>query len=184
MGAATKIGHRGSGSASFEPEATHSRSRPRGTPPPELAGCGELCEQVRVALERVTLGWPTKSVLMVGLPGVGNTVLLDQMRVNAEAAGIQTLRMEAAQSRSIAAVPAPESRSATPLPQACLGADPGSFAPALGRRALGGAATIGSMRHHCAPRWRTPNAESSAQRFATRRAIGRNAGLGCSDTES
>ena len=57
-----------------------------GTPPPELAGRGELREQVRIALERVRLGRPAKSVLMVGLRGVGKTVLLDRMRDDAEAA--------------------------------------------------------------------------------------------------
>jgi hypothetical protein len=55
-----------------------------GTPPPELAGRDELREQVRVAIERVRGGRPTKSVLMVGLRGVGKTVLLDRMRDDAE----------------------------------------------------------------------------------------------------
>jgi hypothetical protein len=47
-----------------------------GTPPPELAGRDELREGVRVAIERVRRGLSTKSVLMVGLRGVGKTVLL------------------------------------------------------------------------------------------------------------
>ena len=50
-----------------------------GTPPPELAGRDELRERVRVAIERVRRGLPTKSVLMVGLRGVGKTVLLDRI---------------------------------------------------------------------------------------------------------
>ncbi len=54
-----------------------------GTPPPELAGRDELRERVRVAIERVRLGLPTKSILMVGLRGVGKTVLLDRMRDDA-----------------------------------------------------------------------------------------------------
>lgn len=62
-----------------------------GTPPPELAGRNELQEGVRVALERVRLGRPAKSVLMAGLRGVGKTVLLDRMREDAEASGIQTI---------------------------------------------------------------------------------------------
>ena len=37
-----------------------------GTPPPELAGRDELRETVRVAIERVRRGLPTKSILMVG----------------------------------------------------------------------------------------------------------------------
>jgi hypothetical protein len=43
-----------------------------GTPPPELAGRDELRDTVRIALARVQLGRPTKSVLMVGLRGVGS----------------------------------------------------------------------------------------------------------------
>ena len=64
-----------------------------GTPPPELAGRDELRETVRIALERVRRGLPTKSVLMVGLRGVGKTVLLDRIREEAEETGIQTLSL-------------------------------------------------------------------------------------------
>jgi len=45
-----------------------------GTPPPELAGRDELRETVHIALERVRAGRPAKSILMVGLRGVGKTV--------------------------------------------------------------------------------------------------------------
>ncbi len=83
-----------------------------GTPPPELAGRDELRETVRVALERVRRGLPTKSVLMVGLRGVGKTVLLDRMRDDAEGTGIQTLRIEAPENRSLPAMLAPELRVA------------------------------------------------------------------------
>ncbi len=83
-----------------------------GTPPPELAGRDELCEQVRVALERARRGRPSKSVLMVGLRGVGKTVLLDRMRERAESSGIQTLRVEAPERRSLPAILAPDLRRA------------------------------------------------------------------------
>ena len=81
-----------------------------GTPPPELAGRDELRETFRVAVERVRLGLPTKSILMVGLRGVGKTVLLDRMRDDAEGLGIQTLRVEAPESRSLPAILAPQLR--------------------------------------------------------------------------
>ena len=55
-----------------------------GTRPPELAGRRDLQETVRIAIERVRRGMPTKSLLMVGLRGVGKTVLLDQMRDDAD----------------------------------------------------------------------------------------------------
>jgi len=83
-----------------------------GTPPPELAGRDELRESIRVALERVRLSLPTKSVLMVGLRGVGKTVLLDRMREDAEAAGLQTVRIEAPEGRSLPALLAPQLRLA------------------------------------------------------------------------
>src|SRR5438874_9418647 len=83
-----------------------------GTPPPELAGRDELRETVRVAIERVRRSFPTKSILMVGLRGVGKTVLLDRMRDDAEAVGIQTLRIEAPEGRSLPAILAPELRQA------------------------------------------------------------------------
>ena len=83
-----------------------------GTPPPELAGRDELRETVRIALERTRLGRPAKSILMVGLRGVGKTVLLDRMREDAEATGIHTLRVEAPESRSLPAILAPQLRLA------------------------------------------------------------------------
>jgi hypothetical protein len=83
-----------------------------GTPPPELAGRDELRETVRIAIERTRLGLPTKSILMVGLRGVGKTVLLDRMRDDAEASGVQTIRIEAPESKSLPAILAPQLRQA------------------------------------------------------------------------
>lgn len=81
-------------------------------PPPELAGRDDLRETVRIALERIRRGLPTKSVLLVGLRGVGKTVLLDRIREDAEATGIHTLRIEAPESRSLPALLAPQLRQA------------------------------------------------------------------------
>jgi hypothetical protein len=83
-----------------------------GTPPPELAGRGALLEKVRIAIERLRLRLPAKSVLMVGLRGVGKTVLLDRMRDDAEAAGVHTVRIEAPEGRSLPALLAPQLRQA------------------------------------------------------------------------
>ena len=101
-----------------------------GTPPPELAGRDELREVVRVALERVRRGLPAKSILMVGLRGVGKTVLLDRMRDDAEGAGIHTLRIEAPEHRSLPAMMAPQLR------QALLRISRNAKARDLARRAL------------------------------------------------
>lgn len=81
-----------------------------GTPPPELAGRDELRETVRIALERVRRGLATKSTLMVGLRGVGKTVLLDRMLDDAEATGVEALRIEAPENRSLPALLAPQLR--------------------------------------------------------------------------
>lgn len=81
-----------------------------GAPPPELAGRDTLRENVRIALARIQAGRPAKSVLMVGLRGVGKTVLLDRMRDEAEENGMQTLRIEAPENRSLPAILAPELR--------------------------------------------------------------------------
>jgi hypothetical protein len=83
-----------------------------GTPPPELAGRDALLAQARVALERLRLGLPAKSLLMIGLRGVGKTVLLDAIRDSAEAAGLHTLRIEAPENRSLPALLAPQLRQA------------------------------------------------------------------------
>jgi hypothetical protein len=49
---------------------------------------------------------------MVGLRGVGKTVLLEQMRSDAEAAGVHTIRLEAPEGRSLPALLAPQLRLA------------------------------------------------------------------------
>lgn len=105
-----------------------------GFQPPELAGRDELRETVRVALARIRLGRPAKSILMVGLRGVGKTVLLDRLRTDAEATGLHTLRVEAPEGRSLPAIIAPQLRLAL------LKLSRNEKAAALARRALRGLA--------------------------------------------
>ena len=105
-----------------------------GTPPPELAGRDELRETVRIALERVRAGRPTKSILMVGLRGVGKTVLLDKLRDDAAALGMETIRVEAPENRSLPAILAPQLR------QALLRLSRNEQAKELAQRALRGLA--------------------------------------------
>ena len=71
---------------------------------------------------------------MVGLRGVGKTVLLDRMRDDAEATGIQTLRVEAPENRSLPAIVAPQLR------QALLRLSRNEQAKDLAQRALRGLA--------------------------------------------
>ena len=83
-----------------------------GTQPPELAGRRHVRETARVALERARIGRASKSVMMVGLRGVGKTVLLDRVRQDAEANGIYALRIEAPEDRSLPSILAPQLRLA------------------------------------------------------------------------
>ncbi|MDE0450942.1 MAG: ATP-binding protein [Gammaproteobacteria bacterium] len=105
-----------------------------GSPPPELAGRDELRQQVRIALQRLKIGRAAKSVLLVGLRGVGKTVLLDRMRDDAEASSIHTLWVEAPEDRSLPAILAPQLRTAL------LRLSRNEQAKNLARRALSGLA--------------------------------------------
>lgn len=82
-----------------------------GTQPPELAGRDSVRDQVHVALSRLRIGRAAKSIIMVGLRGVGKTVLLDKMRADAESQGIVTARAETQEGRSLPALIAPQLRA-------------------------------------------------------------------------
>ena len=110
-----------------------------GTQPPELAGRGELREALRVAMERTRKGLSAKSAVMTGLRGVGKTVLLDRMRLDAEDAGLQTLRIEAPEDRSLPGILLPELR------QALLRLSRVKQAQALAERALRGLASFAKV---------------------------------------
>lgn len=81
-----------------------------GSPPPELAGRDEVRAKMRLCIERLRRGKPAKSMMLVGLRGVGKTVLLDQMMKDAEGSGVVTIRIEAPEGRSLPAVLAPQLR--------------------------------------------------------------------------
>lgn len=83
-----------------------------GTQPPELAGRDELREQVRISLARARIGRSSKNAVMVGLRGVGKTVLLDRMLMDAESVGICAARAESPENRSLPSVLAPQLRQA------------------------------------------------------------------------
>lgn len=70
-----------------------------GTPPPELAGRATILENALVALERVKNGRAEKSMILVGLRGVGKTVLLGEAQRLAEKAGYRIAFIEAHESR-------------------------------------------------------------------------------------
>ena len=81
-----------------------------GTQPPALTGRDEVREGLRIALARIKAGRAAKSVILVGLRGVGKTVLLNQMLTDAEGSGLFALFAEAPENRSLPAVLAPQLR--------------------------------------------------------------------------
>jgi hypothetical protein len=114
--------------------ATNPFAPGAGTPPPEFAGRDELLETAAVAVERIRCRRPAKSLLMVGLRGVGKTVLLNRMARDAEPRGVHALRIEARERRSLPALIAPELR------QALLRLDRVEKTKALAQRSLRGLA--------------------------------------------
>ena len=51
-----------------------------GSPPPELSGRQGILSKAKIALERLRRGKPEKSFFLIGLRGVGKTVLLNEIR--------------------------------------------------------------------------------------------------------
>jgi hypothetical protein len=83
-----------------------------GYPPPELAGRDDLIDRATIALDRIRDGRSARSFILYGLRGVGKTVLLNKIRLDAEARGFVTLPIEAPEERSLPALLAPALRSA------------------------------------------------------------------------
>ncbi|SEG53038.1 ATP-binding protein [Bosea lathyri] len=82
-----------------------------GTPPPELAGRDKIIEDAAVALDRIRAGRASRSLILYGLRGVGKTVLLNRIRIDAEARGIEGIQIEAPEGRSLPAALAPAMRA-------------------------------------------------------------------------
>ena len=72
-----------------------------GAPPPELAGRDALIENAAIALDRIRNGLAAKSMLMVGLRGVGKTVLLNRISEDARCRGFTTILLEAPEDQSL-----------------------------------------------------------------------------------
>ena len=83
-----------------------------GYPPPELAGRDDIIERASIALDRIRARRPARSFVLYGLRGVGKTVLLNKIRLDAEASGIITIPVEAPEDRSLPGMLAPALRSA------------------------------------------------------------------------
>jgi hypothetical protein len=73
-----------------------------------LAGRDPLISQARLAIERIHAGRPAKSFIMLGLRGVGKTVLLNEFEQIAESLGCQTAMLETDATKPLAQQLAPQ----------------------------------------------------------------------------
>lgn len=73
-----------------------------GTQPPELAGRAGIIEDADIALARLKKGRPARSQLLLGLRGVGKTVLLNRIAELAQAQDYLTVLLEAPEGRPLA----------------------------------------------------------------------------------
>lgn len=72
-----------------------------GTPPPELAGRHDVLERAEVALTRIQRRRPSKSLIIVGLRGVGKTVLLVRFKDQATRLGYHASLIEAHEGKAL-----------------------------------------------------------------------------------
>lgn len=81
-----------------------------GTQPPELAGREAVIEAVEVQLGRAMKGRAAKSLLILGLRGVGKTVLLNRIAESAEELEMRIVMVEAPEDRTLAELLVPSLR--------------------------------------------------------------------------
>ena len=101
-----------------------------GTVPPELAGRDEIIEKAAIAMDRCRDGLASRGLLLVGLRGVGKTVLLTRISQETEARGFAVVSIETPEKRSLPALLIPALRAAL------LKLDRMAAAGKLGKRAL------------------------------------------------
>jgi hypothetical protein len=82
-----------------------------GSPPPELAGRDQIIERAQIALDRIRGRRSSRSFIFYGLRGVGKTVLLNRIRLDAEAKQYASVWIEAPEERSLPASLAPALRA-------------------------------------------------------------------------
>ena len=81
-----------------------------GLQPPELAGRDRLLSDASIDMDRVLDGRPAKGLILLGLRGVGKTVLLNRLRALADEKGYRTVRIEAPEGSSLPELLTPELR--------------------------------------------------------------------------
>jgi AAA ATPase domain len=91
-------------------EAQNPFSPGAGTAPPELAGRQETLDKADIIFQRALAGRSFQGLLLVGLRGVGKTVLLSRIGELAQARDIHLVQIEAPEGKAIAELIAPELR--------------------------------------------------------------------------
>lgn len=81
-----------------------------GSRPPQLAGRDPIIEKATIALKRIKAGRHAKSYMLLGLRGVGKTVLLNRIGELAEQEGYLTSLIEAPEGQRLAEMLAPQLR--------------------------------------------------------------------------
>jgi hypothetical protein len=81
-----------------------------GTRPPELAGRDGLIEAATIAIKRIKTGKPAKSQMLLGLRGVGKTVLLNLITEIADGEGYLTVFLEAPENQRLVEMLVPRLR--------------------------------------------------------------------------
>ena len=82
-----------------------------GSPPPELVGRDDIIDKAKILFGRVRQGKSEKSLMLVGLRGVGKTVLLNEIEKYAKAAQYNTIMLEAHENKNLVAFLAPSLRA-------------------------------------------------------------------------
>lgn len=72
-----------------------------GSRPPELSGRDAILTDAQVAIQRALLGKSSRSQMLLGLRGVGKTVLLNKIEEIAEAEGHVTSSIEAPEGKAL-----------------------------------------------------------------------------------
>ena len=79
-----------------------------GSRPPELAGRETILQDAQIAIQRALLGKPSRSQMLLGLRGVGKTVLLNKIEEMAETAGHVTSSIEAPEGKVLSELLVPK----------------------------------------------------------------------------
>ena len=79
-----------------------------GSRPPELAGRESILRDAEIAVQRALMGRPNRSQMLLGLRGVGKTVLLNKIEEIAERAGHITSFIEAPEGKALSELLVPK----------------------------------------------------------------------------